>query len=134
METQKNRIKFEELKIRKYGLYKPKKAITHSVTGLDTETYKGYAKLIADSDGSYKDINGLEDVLEFLTNRKYEGKHNFFFNIRFDFQALFKYLTREKLLELYNTSKTSINEYKLKADTDHKRVAINTPFKQIPAL
>ncbi len=114
MEVQKNRIDFEKLKIRKYGLYKPKKDIMHPVTGLDTETYKGYAKLVADSDGSYKDIKGLEDVMEFLTNRKYEGKHNFFFNIRFDFQALFKYLDKERLLELYNTSKTSINEYKLK--------------------
>jgi len=114
MEIQKNRIDFDSLKIRKYKLYKPKKVITHPVCGLDTETYQGYAKLIADSDGSYKDVENLDDVLEFLTNRKYEGKHNFFFNIRFDFQALFKYLSKEKLIELYNTSKTVIDDYKLK--------------------
>ena len=79
--------------------------------GIDTETYKGYAKLICDNEGNYKFLDSFDDVLQFLTQKRFEQKFNWFFNIRFDFEALIKYLDYGELVELYNESTLQYNEH-----------------------
>jgi hypothetical protein len=71
-------------------------------TGLDTETFEGYAKLICSDDGDYKLIGSFDDITDFLTQLKFRRKFNWFFNVRFDFEALIKYLDYDELLCLYN--------------------------------
>lgn len=114
MNLQRNTIDFEKLKIRQYDLKALRKAKKHTVNGLDTETYQGYAKLIADSTGRYKIIESIDDALRFLTSKRFRHCHNFFYNIRFDFQAVVKWLPEDNLKELYFTGKTTYNEYSIR--------------------
>ena len=70
-------------------------------TGLDTETYQGYVKLICDHDGRFKEVESFDDIMEFLTHNKFRNKYNWFYNINFDFQSIIKYLPLEDLTTLY---------------------------------
>lgn len=79
--------------------------------GLDTETFQGYAKLICDSSGDYKLLGSFSDVLKFLTQNKFRNKFNWFFNVRFDFEALIKYLDYDQLLCLYNDKTLEIDGF-----------------------
>ena len=114
MRIQHNSIDFKDLQFRRYALKDLFKNLNHPVHGLDTETYQGYAKLLAMEDGDYILCNNIDEVLAFLTQKKLRVHHNFYYNVRFDFQALFKYLPEELLRELYFTSKTTYGEYKIK--------------------
>lgn len=114
MIIQHNKIDFETLKIRKYNLKELTKAKEKTVNAIDTETLFGYAKVICDNTRHYKLIENIDDVLKALTNKRYRYSHNFFYNIRFDFQALFKYLPDKYLKELYYDTKTEFQGYKIK--------------------
>jgi hypothetical protein len=50
-------------------------------TGLDTETFEGYVKLICDDSGRFKEVNNLTDCINFLTHVRYRGKFNWFYKI-----------------------------------------------------
>ena len=112
--VQHNNIDFEDLQFRRYALKGLLRNLNHPVHGLDTETYKGYAKVITMEDGDYAFCSNINDVLTFLTQKKLRVHHNFFYNVRFDFQAIFKYLPEDLLRELYFTSKTKYGDYKIK--------------------
>jgi hypothetical protein len=102
----------------------------HQVTakqnnGLDTETYKGYVKLLCDdtnivnkksldynppvfienTDNHEKAINKL---INYLTQRKFEQSFNWFYNIQFDFESIVKYLDTSQLQELYTNGDVDI--------------------------
>jgi hypothetical protein len=72
-------------------------------TGLDTETYKGYVKLICDDSGRNKDVDCFEDIMQFLTHSRFRNNFNWFYNIKFDFESIIKYLEKEEIIELYET-------------------------------
>lgn len=110
----RNKIDFDTLRFRKYGMKIPTRKKNHPVNGLDTETYHGYAKLITDSAGNYIFPTNIDEILAFLTRKSLRSHHNFFFNIRFDFQAMMKYLDKKSLFELYKTSKLKYKDYKIK--------------------
>ena len=132
----RNKIDFDTLRFRKYGMKIPTRKKNHPVNGLDIETYRGYAKLITDSDGNYIFPKSIDDALAFLTRKSLRSHHNFFFNIRFDFQAIIKLFDREsinilnnpveyydykihkedkkRLIELYKTSELIYKDYKIK--------------------
>jgi hypothetical protein len=93
---------FQYLNIRKQFRYKNQGWTMKENTGLDTETFQGYAKLICDSTGSHKLIMDFDDITDFLCQNKFRNKFNWFFNVRFDFEALIKYLDYAELLSLYN--------------------------------
>ena len=110
----RNKIDFDTLRFRKYGNAILTRKKNHQVNGLDTETYHGYAKLITDSNDRKNFPHNIDDVLTFLTHKSLRNHHNFFFNIRFDFQAMMKYLDEKSLYELYMTSKLKYKDYKIK--------------------
>lgn len=70
--------------------------------GLDTETYQGYCKLICDDMGNYQICENIYDILSFLTSARFRNKYNWFFNIKFDFEAIIKHLSYSQLIDLYN--------------------------------
>lgn len=74
-------------------------------TGLDTETYKGYVKLICDDSGRHKDIDDFNDIIVFLTHYRFEKGFNWFYNIKFDFESIIKYLDISDLRNLYKDGK-----------------------------
>jgi hypothetical protein len=80
-------------------------------TGIDTETYKGYVKLICDDSGRHKDINNFDSILKFLTHVRFKNKFNWFYNITFDFESIIKYLDYGDLVNLYKDKKIEYNSY-----------------------
>lgn len=81
--------------------------------GLDTETYQGYVRLICDSFGRYKYIDSIDDLLQFMTYKPYRNKFCWFFNLKYDFDSIVKYLPVAALKTLYETKRLEYNTYKL---------------------
>ena len=64
----------------------------HPIIGWDTETFRGYARIIANSRGQHLFIEKQKVsektfslILSFLTQKQYETTHGFFWNIDYDF-------------------------------------------------
>jgi len=90
---------------------KPLKAIKE-VTGLDCEVRDdGYAFLICDDIGNYQVINCFDDVISFLTRKRFRDKLNCFYNIKYDFNSLIKWLGKDKCFELYKNLKTTYKDW-----------------------
>lgn len=102
---------FQNLNIKKQFRYKNQGWTMKDNSGLDTETFQGYAKLICADDGDYKLISKFQDIVDFLTQNKFRNKFNWFFNVRFDFEALIKYLAYDELLCLYNDKELVTEDY-----------------------
>jgi len=92
----------------------------HPCVGWDTETYNGYARIIANSYGKVLFIEEQkvsEDtflrILNFLTAKYLRGKHNFFWNIDYDFYAILKYAGRSFAKELYENGEAEFEGYKI---------------------
>jgi hypothetical protein len=69
------------------------------VEGFDTETDKGYARVASDST-RWIEIHDIDDVFNFLLDAGRSEHINLFFNLKFDFECLFKWkhsLLRELL-------------------------------------
>ena len=88
--------------------------------GYDTETLNGYCRLICDSDGNYCYIGAyptksndeiLTDILTFLTKNAGKSGLRWFYNINYDFRAIVKYLSNDKLIELYNNNEVRFNDF-----------------------
>lgn len=95
------RIPFEYLNINPQKRFKNSGFVLKENTGLDTETYQGYVKLICDDSGRRKDIDEFLDIINFLTHSRYRTKFNWFYNIQFDFESIVKYLNKSELSDLY---------------------------------
>ena len=93
-------------------------------TGIDTETYRGYVKLICDDSGRHKDINNFDDIIKFLTHVRFKNKFNWFYNIKFDFESIIKYLDYGDLKTLYHDKKIKYNNFDI-TYIDKKFFAIN---------
>jgi hypothetical protein len=61
------------------------------VVGLDTETIDGYARLIASSTGRVRQLHSWAEAVEYLMGRDLQGSLNFWYNLRYDFQAILKW-------------------------------------------
>ena len=84
-------------RIRKSVKYNPKTDVLRRVNecndiiAIDTETYQGTCKLIANSKGKYILNPSFDECLKFLTyNLDNKGTYRFFFNIDFDISAILK--------------------------------------------
>lgn len=96
---------------------------TRPILGWDTETYKGKAELISNSFGDWKLIKSFDDVLDMFFTRMKRRKNskkqnqfyskflNFFWHLGFDAPAMFKWLGRKGLSDLYWLGKTIHKDY-----------------------
>ena len=109
-----NRLDWKLLQKRRYRAAVLKENKVKTVRAFDTETLDGYARLIADDTGAYRDIHGIYDALSFLTRAEYRDTVNFWWNIQFDFDAVMKYLPVSKLKELVETCEVSVGKYQVK--------------------
>jgi len=96
------------------------KVKNHDIVGWDTETYKGYARLIANSTGQYLIIEeqrvseeAFTEILRFLTRKTWRGTHGFFWNIDYDFFAILKYAGEDFAKELYENGEAVWGDYKI---------------------
>lgn len=95
------KIPFKNLEIKQQKRFKNKGFKMKDNCGIDTETYQGFVKLICDDSGRYKFIDDFEGIVSFLTHSRFKEKFNWFYNIRFDFESIIKYLDYNELLTLY---------------------------------
>ena len=72
--------------------------------GLDTETVLGYANIIATSK-EYRNINTFDEILDFLFQDKYHKKIFMLWNLRYDSQAILKFLFNENYDDWYKIGK-----------------------------
>jgi len=105
---------FQELNIPLQTRFKKQHKRQYINTGLDTETYKGYTRLITDDKGRYVLVESIEDILTFMTHSRFRNNWNWFYNIKFDFESIIKYLDIDDLYELYNTGKLTYSHWKIK--------------------
>ena len=91
-------------------------------TGYDTETLHGYCRLICDSNKNYlyfgdnpnmTDNEILTAILKFLLRNDAKAGLHWFYNVDYDFRSIIKYLSSDKLIELYNDCKTTFNGYSI---------------------
>ena len=61
-----------------------------NVIGFDTETYKGYVKVLTDSNGKYLESSDTIELLDFLYNEGKESDYNVFYNIEYDLGSIIK--------------------------------------------
>lgn len=61
-----------------------------SVIAYDTETYKGYVKLLANSQGQYLETSNTLELLNFLNRTSCTSGYNVFFNIEYDLGSIIK--------------------------------------------
>jgi len=87
----------------------------HPIAAIDTETYGGKVKLIADNDGDYLLDPSIDAILSFLTRRKFRSKHIFVYNLGFDNDAIFAMLPDKNMTELLNTGVTKYITYRIKS-------------------
>jgi len=108
-----NTIGMNQILLRKYPPAPLKTKIYREPMGFDTETLDGYCRLITASDGSSLETAAIGPIFDYLTKRAYRTTHNFFFNLRYDTQAVIKYLPRAALEQLYKTKKTTFEDFHL---------------------
>ena len=107
------KIPFDNLDIRIQKRYIGKGFTMKQNTGLDTETYEGYVKLLCDDTGRNRRVEDMTDCINFLTHVRYKGVYNWFYNVQFDFESIVKYLDVVDLRELYRTNEVIYDEYKI---------------------
>lgn len=107
-------IDWEQIRIRPHRLWKIKDVKHTSIKGLDTETYKGYIKLLCDSDGRAIWIDKPEQIWDVLSAKWYRTSFNFFFNLDYDIQSALKILSEQNIRELWENGKTTYNGYKIR--------------------
>lgn len=100
------------------------------VVGIDTETYKGFARLVCDSNGSSAKINSFDDSIDYLTRKSLRGTLNFFYNLDYDITAFLKYLSIDYLDSLYCLNKTTYKGFKL-FYLPSKHFAISVPNQRL---
>lgn len=108
------RVQFQYLNINPQRRFKNMGFVQKENTGLDTETYQGYVKLICDDEGRYREIERFDDILKFLTYGRYRNKFNWFYNIQFDFESIVKYMDKSDLTDLYINGEIEYNTFIIK--------------------
>lgn len=103
--------KFEELSIKKQYRCKPKDKDVIPV-GYDTETQDGLCKLLCDP-SSFLHPCSFDDILDFLTAYKRRGTVGFFYNLRYDFQALLKWLDPTYWDTLLERGQIDYNQFRI---------------------
>lgn len=91
------------------------KLILREKTSLDTETIAGYAVLLTTPKSILFLPEGLDQILRWLISvSSNEASECFCYNLRYDAQAILKYLPEENLSELVADGKTLWKEYRIK--------------------
>jgi hypothetical protein len=96
--------------------WQPQKPFVDSrpVIGFDTETVNGYARLITCSDGTHAFTNSFEECARFITAKKYRKTLNFFYNLRYDYSAVLKWLPESELRELVKNQQVDYAGYRIR--------------------
>ena len=96
---------------------KPIKNIKENL-GWDTETIKGKLIVLSNSDKKSwvkgLDFIDIEDFLWVLTQKEYNNKINWFYNLSYDTNSILTYLEKDNLLEIIKLGVTDYKGYRIK--------------------
>jgi len=109
-----NPITWSMIQLRDKPVGKLTRTLDKGITGIDTETLDGYCKLICDHTGDFSLGGDIDEILSFMTQARFRNKHNFFYNMKYDAQAVIKHLPYNNIKEIYKETKTTYGKYKLK--------------------
>lgn len=113
-----------EVQLNKYAWKKTKKNEQElPVVAMDTETANGKAFIIGFWNGEKTVIERLrrfEDYLSLLEAHQLHGKHLFYYNLTYDYQAIIKHLDDEALEELAATDQLRREEYIIESTPDKR--------------
>lgn len=98
-----------QLLIKKQYRAHPKPKYEVNTLGYDTETIGGKCALIACSDGRYCIPDSFDDIVNILCNKKTYGSFGFFYNIKYDFNAILKWLPETLWLEIYHKGEAEVS-------------------------
>lgn len=104
-------LPFEKLLLKKQYRVKGKDKKV-KLRGYDTETVNGVCTLLACSD-DFIHPRSFDTILEFLTRKRNRGTLGFFYNLRYDFQSILKWLSTDHWIEIHQTGKTQYGDYTL---------------------
>lgn len=76
--------------------------------GYDTETIGGKCALIACSDGRFCHPTSFDDIVNILCCKKTQQTSGFFYNLKYDFQAILKWLPEALWLEIFRTGEIEV--------------------------
>ena len=107
-------IAYESLRYRPYAVGELKARDNHPVGAIDTETYQGAARLIADHWGNYLLEPDADAILSFLTHNRFRKRHTFAYNLQYDAEAILKLLPTENLQEITADKSTTYNVWTIK--------------------
>lgn len=133
MSTNRRDIPFESLIPRRWVSHTLKPKSNHPIAAIDTETYHGYVKVLADSFGYHLYNPSVDDILKFLTEPRFKGHHVFAYVMEFDADAIIKMLPTENARLLYKTGKTVYHGYKLQY-IKKKIFVITSPEKHVTRI
>lgn len=108
-----NHLTYDKIVIRKYKPKPLKDKELKTVRGFDTETYRGYCKLITSSDGDYRLVNSFEDAIGFLMQHRFRNSYNFFFKYRYDIEGILKYLSPDVVEELIRKNRLRVGDVRI---------------------
>jgi len=107
-------IPFDQLILKQQRHFKSDSKPEIDARGYDTETINGRAELITDSEGNQHFPSDMYSILDWLTRKANRGSIGFFFNLKYDFQAVLKWLPPEQWVIIYHTGLLDLGDYILK--------------------
>ncbi|MGD9158991.1 MAG: DNA polymerase [Desulfobacteraceae bacterium] len=118
-------IDFNDLYIKRQSRRQPKtRDIKH--LSYDTETVKGRCRLLVNSLGEYVFVESFLDIIHFMCRDKLRSHIGFFWNLKYDFQAILKWLPVEDWISIHEKGRTLVLLY------DERRGDINLEVTYIP--
>ena len=100
-------IDFESLVIKRQNRRRPKeKEIKH--LSYDTETVNGKCRLLTNSLGESLFVESFVDIINFMCRDRFRSHIGFFWNLKYDFQAVLKWLHPDYWLELHQKGRVTV--------------------------
>ncbi len=104
------KLKLSDMIIKKQSRFIPKDVESIKSVAYDTETQNGLCTLIADSYGRHMHPYSFDDCIDFLCRGETRGAIGWWYNLKYDFQAILKWLPPELWKKIYNEGKLKIGD------------------------
>ncbi len=106
-------LDFKKLKFKPFKYYRTGNSKQKPVVGWDTETSKGQCGLLCNSNGQISNTHDIDLLLARMTELDYSKTVNLFYNLVYDYSAIFKCLPEKNIREIAQTNNTDYLDYKL---------------------
>jgi len=119
---------FSKVKFKSYKYYNRNANYNQKpLIGWDTETSNGQCGLLCNSNGQVLVGKDIDIILSRLTEEDYQKCVNVFYNLGYDYNAIFKCLPKENLKEIAKKNKTIYKDYEIQI-IPHKMMSIGLNY------